>query len=89
MDDLKANLIESEWFKTRPPEVQALIREFPLNTAVKTEEGLLYLIGYTEGDELLMSPVDPREDYDSALEEKVYICASHLRGQTPRFVKEE
>lgn len=70
-----------EWLASRPPSVQALVAEFPLGTALEHEGGMLYLLGYTEGDMLIFSPINPSDNYDAANANKVYICANHLRPE--------
>lgn len=67
------------WLKERPECVQALAREFPVNISVEIGGALLYLIGYTEDDKLILSDVNPCLDYEQAIEQRQYLCASHLR----------
>lgn len=86
LDDLPD---KGAWVKSRPECVQKLFHEFPIGTTVKTEKGILYLIGYTESDELIMSdvnPFGPDADYDEAFSDahKKYICAQHLRDNSAR-----
>ena len=72
------------WIASRPECVQKLAQEFPLGTLITDEnETRYFLIGYTEDDRLIISPVDPHEDYDRARDERSYICAEHLRAQRP------
>jgi hypothetical protein len=68
------------WLASRPESVRAIALEFPLGLAVRVDGGpLLYLIGYTEDEKVIFSPVNPGANYAGALEDKVYLCASHLR----------
>jgi len=68
-----------DWLSTRPECVRKLAAEFPLETTIDVDGEILYLVGYNEGDMLIMSPINPFDDYDGALANKKYICASHLR----------
>jgi hypothetical protein len=68
------------WLETRPQSVQRLAREFPLGTCVRVPEGLLYLLGWTEFDQLIVSPINPSDDYDGANGDKRYINADDLRS---------
>ncbi|HEX4605380.1 MAG TPA: hypothetical protein VH724_15375, partial [Candidatus Angelobacter sp.] len=66
--------------KSRPACVQALAKEFPLNTSFQIEDGdKWYLVGYTEDDKLIVSRFDPFKEYTRAMEDRSYICASHIR----------
>jgi hypothetical protein len=69
-----------DWLKTRPESVQKLAMEFPLGTEVAVNGEHLYLLGWTEGDSLIMSKIDPSEDYDAAYDARTYLCAQHCRG---------
>jgi len=73
-------MTEQEWLKTRPPCIQALAAEFPLDYLVLLDGRVHYILGYTEGDMLMLSPVDPGVDYEAAMARMIYLCASHLRG---------
>ncbi len=70
----------ADWLKDRPESVQRLATEFPPDVGIVLEGVIHYVIGYTEGDRLILSPVDPSVDLEAAHEEKVYLCASHVRG---------
>jgi hypothetical protein len=69
-----------EWLKTRPECVQKLAEEFPLGSKIDVAGIVHYLIGYTEDDRLVISPIDPSEDYDASYELREHLCADHLRG---------
>lgn len=62
------------WLATRPPQIQALAKRFPLGTVINNSGSLMYLIGYNEGEALIVSPVDPSQDYEGSLKAKQYIC---------------
>lgn len=66
----------AEWIATRPDCVQKLAAEFPIGTKI---DGV-YVIGWTENDMIVASPVHPRDDYNEALRRRVHICAAHLRN---------
>lgn len=67
------------WLATRPESVRRLAAEFPLGSSFAVDGERLYLLGYTEEDMLIVSPVDPAVDYDGANASKKYLCASHCR----------
>jgi hypothetical protein len=72
-------MIGEDWLKTRPEWVQKLASEFPLGTVIDVDGYDHYLIGYTEGDEVVISPISPFEDFDAAYKERMILCAEHLR----------
>lgn len=67
------------WLATRPESVQRLAREFPLGTVIEHEGERLHLLGWTEGDMLIVSPHDPATSYSQAMSTRVYLCAAHVR----------
>jgi hypothetical protein len=71
---------------TGSPHAQSACRcfakEFPFNSVFSINGEILYLIGYTENDMLIVSPVNPSKNYDEAISAKRHICASHLRAGT-------
>jgi len=72
-----------QWYSTRPPQVRALMREFPIGDKVLMGDQILFIIGYTENDMLIVSPVDPKDESCSDEEMRArreYLCADHLRG---------
>jgi hypothetical protein len=66
------------WLASRPESVQRLAAKFPIGTRVILDNQVHWLLGYTEDDKLIISPVDPNEDYDRSKRVRTYICASHL-----------
>lgn len=72
-----------EWVASRPPSVQALMAEFAMGSHYIIDGELHHLIGFTEDDKLILSTVDPAEDYDGALDARVYLCAEHVRAARP------
>lgn len=70
----------AEWLKTLPESVRKLAAEFPLGMLLEGPNGeAWHLIGYTEDDMLIITPVNPGEDYDAAKEQRQRACASHYR----------
>lgn len=68
----------SEWLLSRPACVQELAKEFPPNSVIHIEGKLFFIFGYTENDKLILAPLDSR-NYDEAMENRMYLCAGHLR----------
>ena len=69
------------WIASRPECVRKLALEFPIGTTVEVEGRDLYLIGWTEDDMLILSPLTFFEnDYDEVLAAKQYLCAAHVRS---------
>lgn len=69
-----------EFLQGRPPIIHALAREFPPGLELMMEGVRHWLIGWTEEEELIFSPVDPQENYEGALQDKIYVCADHFRA---------
>lgn len=70
------------WLANRPESVQKLAAEFPRGSRFQLPNGeILYLIGYTEGDGLLCSPINPFEDYEGAIRTKVVAHAQCVRDK--------
>lgn len=77
---MNAKLAFKRWLRTRPKCVQLLAAEFPIETTVEIDGEKHWVMGWTEGDQLIITPVDPVEDYDGAFEARTYLCAGHLRA---------
>lgn len=74
------------WAASRPEQVQALIRRFPNGSLFLVNNQVHYVIGWTENDKLILSPVNPVLEFKRAQDEKIYICAKHFRStSTPVF----
>jgi hypothetical protein len=67
-----------KWMESRPECVQELAKRFPIHSRFVIEDTVYFLIGYNEDDSLIVSKINPNEDYDKAIETKEYICAKHL-----------
>lgn len=71
----------AEWLATRPECVQKLAAEFPLGMPIVVDGVEHWVIGYNESDMLLISPLNPADDFEGSKAAKAYLCAAHLRGQ--------
>lgn len=71
------------WLATRPECVRKLAAEFPLGTEIEINGVPHWLLGYTENDMLIISPINPGEDYDGACQAREWICAGHVRAAAP------
>lgn len=69
-----------EWLASRPECVRKLADRYPIGTTFDLDGELHYLLGYTENDMLIVSLIDPSEDYDGANENKRYVCAKHFES---------
>lgn len=71
----------TDWLLTRPAEIQSLAETFPIGD-YKFNDTPCFLIGYQEyKNELpgvILTTVDPREDYDSAYEYRQIVCGDCL-----------
>lgn len=70
----------NRWVKSRPVCVQKLIKKFPPGSVVILDDVPHYLLGYTEGDMLILSKIHPVEDYAGARANTIYVCAHHLEA---------
>ncbi len=69
------------WLATRPASVKQLAREFPPGTTFLINDVTMWVVGYTENDHLIVSHIDPHENYQEATKQRSMICADHLRGE--------
>ena len=61
------------WFDSRPPQIQALVREFPPGTILNVQGDRMHVVAFTESDNgepvgLEVSAIDPHVDYDGAVD---------------------
>jgi hypothetical protein len=68
------------WLKTMPKVIQETAAKYPPDSTLNIKGETLYVIGYTEGGDLMASTTSPSVDYNKALETKVYLCAGCLAG---------
>ncbi len=69
------------WLEGRPEQVKALAREFPPKTSFEDiyGRGIWWVLGYTENDCLILTPVNPGKDYEGAHTQKFYVHAQCMR----------
>lgn len=70
---------EKAWIASLPDNVQRLIGAFPLNSVFMIEGEKYYLLGYTEDELVIVTPVSPANDYDAAVEKRRFIRPEHLK----------
>lgn len=70
----KQKKLFKEWLKTEPKVIQDLARKFPPGTVLRSHGKTLYVMSYYEDGGLGVSNIDPSEDYERAMDEKVYAC---------------
>jgi hypothetical protein len=71
-----------EWFEGRPPKVRALFRRFPPGSTFSLDGRTAYVISVAETTDepgMLLSYIDPAEDYDKAVASRFFVCGEHLR----------
>jgi hypothetical protein len=66
------------WLKTRPKIVQEMAAKYPPNSIITAKDEDLYILGWTEGGDLICSTTSPSVDYEKAMETKIYICSCCL-----------
>lgn len=71
------------WLQTRPECIRQLAARFPAGSRLSFEGAWWWVIGWNEDDMVLMTPLDPSEDYDAAVEAIQPICVRHLTAPTP------
>lgn len=69
-----------EWLAARPACVQALAAEFPIGMQFTDADETVWLIGYTESNELIFSGVNPYLDWNGAVDERFYCEADIVRA---------
>lgn len=69
-----------KWCASRPDSVKKLMEKFPFETHWRFVVGaeIYFLLGYTESEKLIVSKTNPKLDYDKAVKNQEYICASCL-----------
>jgi len=74
----------NDWLLTRPECIQKLAKEFPAGRNYLIDGVKYYILGWTEGDTLIFTRINPAKDYDGAMASKEYMCAKHLRGRVEK-----
>lgn len=77
----------ADWLKTRPANVQAFAERHPFLPGDNLVHGgeTVWFLGYGEWKDtgqgsvgLIVSPVNPIEDYDGAVAQRCHICPDHF-----------
>jgi hypothetical protein len=74
-----------EWLASRPESVRKLLAEFPMGTEIMIDDRPWWVIGATEDDILVISPVAPSDNtaiYNEMMRRRKRICADHLRDKS-------
>jgi hypothetical protein len=74
------------WLETRPESVRKLAAEFPPEAVFDVNGTPMYVVSYTEGDELCVSPINPAEHAQAAFDARRMLCAGHLRDGSVRRI---
>lgn len=70
-----------EWLQDKPQIIKDLATKFPPGTMIVIpDRGEYHVVGWNEGNAIIVSRVDPFQDYDRAIENVEYICADHILG---------
>jgi hypothetical protein len=69
----------SAWLDTRPDVVKELAITVPPRSYLVIDGSQYWVCGYTEEDSFIISGTDPAEDYETAMENREYIHADHVR----------
>ena len=77
IDDWHSGVFQS-WLQTRPKEVQELANQFRAGEAFKLGNEVYYVIGWTEGGMICITPVDPTVDHAKAAELRQHVHADCL-----------
>jgi hypothetical protein len=71
-----------EWSQSRPPAVRALFRRFPPGSTFLIDGRTAHVVSVAETTDepgMMLSYIDPAEDYDGALATRFFVCGEHLR----------
>lgn len=68
----------SKWLEGRPEEVIRRGHQMPPCSILETETKRLYVLGYVDGGGIIVSEINPHDDYDAAQATRVHICPSCL-----------
>lgn len=83
---MNTNAEYEAWMEKRPESIKSLAKEFPFSTVWKIDNEDLVIVGWNESDTVLFSKLylnqDDTVDIDRVMsvEERIYICAEHLRN---------
>lgn len=69
-----------KWLEGRPPIIRELAMKFHAGVILDPKTGgYLYVVGFSEAGELLVSETNPAVDYQKAVATRVAICADCLK----------
>ena len=75
----EANQAMKDWLAERPESVQRLADKFPPGSTVNVNDEEVHIVGYTEGNELIVSKIDPYLDYNASMASRETICADCVK----------
>ena len=74
----------SDWFKSRPKDIQELLRVYPPMSKFEVKGEIWYLLGFGEHKDrepsAIISKINPSKDYEGAMENRQLLCNSHLEN---------
>jgi len=73
-----------EWFKSKDPDLQKVIMDFPLGTVISMKGKSFWVVGYTDDKELSVSPINPHKDWSSSLSLSFRIPAERIKDNFVR-----
>lgn len=70
-----------QWVAEQPAHIQAMAREFPIASVFHQPDGMTaWLLGYTDAEELVLTCVNPHENYDAARDARFYLDVNVVRA---------
>jgi|HubBroStandDraft_4_1064222.scaffolds.fasta_scaffold00029_13 hypothetical protein len=78
--------LANDWLATRPPMIQAAFKRFPPGTRLYKDGKALWMVGIKEGEDgefagLLVSNINPSDDYEGATQNTQFVCSDHFSGE--------
>lgn len=67
------------WLLTQPVAIRTLAREFPFGSEVERDGHALFVVGWADGRELIVSAVRPRDWLDAPVGSRMWVRAKKLR----------
>jgi hypothetical protein len=70
-----------EWLNSRPDSIKSLAAIWSPMDIILFNQQKCYVIGYTEEDQIIVTKVNPKENFEEAMKEenKYYLCVKHLK----------
>lgn len=84
----QANRAYRQWLATRPPKVRETLTRWPVDSVVTDGMQRFFVLGASESGNLLITPVDPNQDYDGAVAMRRVCCAGCLKDGRLHFVEQ-